>query len=186
MLENAVLEGGQLDGSFAHLHCLCAGVQGDGSAGQLGARPASRATQQRLHAGEHLLEVERFGDVVVGSGLQALDLVLPIVTRGEDQDGIALASRAQAPDDLETGHFGQSEIDDGDIQGIFEAGEQRLLAIGGHIHRKAGFGEAGFEQVPQCRFILDNQHPHGMPFCVVKSRCRLLRRRGRSTRVPSH
>ena len=42
--------------------------------------------EQRVHARQQLLEVERLDEVVVGAGLEALHAVLDLVTGGEHED----------------------------------------------------------------------------------------------------
>src|SRR5437762_4994838 len=86
VLEDAVLERGELHWRAADLHALRARIQRYASARELRARPAARAPQQRLQSREHLLEVKGLGDVVVRARLQPLDLVLPVVARREYQD----------------------------------------------------------------------------------------------------
>ena len=46
-----------------------------------------RAAQDRLDAGDDLVEAERLGDVVVAADREAGDLVLGVVLGGEEQDG---------------------------------------------------------------------------------------------------
>ena len=46
---------------------------------------AGRAPQQRPQASEQLLGVERFGQIVVGAGVEPGDLFAPCASRGEDQ-----------------------------------------------------------------------------------------------------
>lgn len=69
------------------------------------AQPPAR-TQQRLHACQHLLEFERLADVVVGAGLQALDLAASARARSAPGSEGALG-RAQLADDFEPGNFGR-------------------------------------------------------------------------------
>ncbi len=178
MLENAVFERGQLDRRAAHLDGLRTRVERNGAASQLGTGPAARASQQRLQARQNLFKVEGLGDVVIGPGLQAFDLVLPIVARRENQDGVALVARPQAADDLEACDLRQAEIDDRNVQGIFESGEQRFLAIRRDIDGEAGVGEPVFQHVAQRSFVFDNQHAHGT---VPKSSSLLPHRPGPST-----
>ena len=102
VLEDAVFESGELDRRAFERDGLRARVEADRAALEDRARPATRAAQQRLHARQHFFEVIRLGDVVVGAGLQALDLVLPAVARGQDEDRKFLARGAQLADQIET------------------------------------------------------------------------------------
>src|SRR5579863_6296208 len=100
------------------------------------------------------------GDVVVGPGLQALDLVLPVVMRGEDQDGESLAGGAQAADHLQARQFRQAEIDDRDVEGILPPREEPLFAVLRHIDREPGLREARFQRLAQRNLVFDHQYPH--------------------------
>src|SRR5690606_26010132 len=89
-LEELVFLGRQLDRVAVeeHLHRLAidANVANFDNRRRLVREPA-RATPQRLKPGEQFLEVERLGQVVVGSAAQALDLVSGVIERGQHQDG---------------------------------------------------------------------------------------------------
>src|SRR5581483_2466239 len=160
VLENPILEARQLDRCAAHLDGLSACVEGYFPAHELGTCPAPCATQQRLHARQHFLEVKGLGDVVISPRLQAFDLVLPAISRSQDQNRVTLALRAQAADQLEARKLGQPEIDDCDIQWELNTGEQALFAIARHIHREARLGESRLERLAERGLVLDDQNPH--------------------------
>src|SRR6185312_2955265 len=149
VLEDAVLEGRQLHRCVIHLHGLGARVQSDCAAYELRAGPATGATQQRLYARQHFLEVEWLGYIVVGAGLQALHFVLPAVPRGQDQNGIALALRAHPPDELQSRKLRQAEIHDRDIERQLDAGEKAFLAVPCRIHGEARLDEARLQRFAQ-------------------------------------
>ena len=113
--------------------------------------------------------MERLGHVVVGARVEALDLVLPAVTRGENEDGEAAILGPPATDHLETGQLGQAQVDDRHIDGIFKAREQALLAVGGNVHGEARLGELGRDAgLAQRGFVLDHQCTHGVPSAPVR------------------
>ena len=62
-------------------------------------------------AGEQLVHAERLGDVVVGAGVEGLDLVEAVGPAGEHQDGY-VGPAAEAGDDLGAVHVGQAEVED--------------------------------------------------------------------------
>src|SRR5207237_1482950 len=163
VLENAVLERGELNGCAAHCHGLRARIQHHRSAIELRARPAARPAQQRLQPRQHLLEVKGLGDVVIRARLQSLDLVLPVVARREDQDRVGLARRPQPADHFQAGKVRQPEVDDGDVQRVLEPREQPLVAVARHVHGKTCGGGALLPRVPQRRSVLDHQYAHAPP-----------------------
>ena len=88
-------------GLTAHRHRLRTRVEHHRSATQVRRGPAAAPAQQRLQAGQHLLEVEGLGDVIVRAGVETLHLVLPAVARGEDEDGKTPVTRAQLADHVQ-------------------------------------------------------------------------------------
>ena len=129
MLKDAVLKGGQFHRRAAHLYGLRAGVEHHRAALKLRGCPATGAPQQCLHPRQHFLEMKGLGDVIIGSGLQALDLVLPVVARGQNQNRIGLARRPQAADELESRQPGSPRSTIATSSGCSSAGEQALLAV---------------------------------------------------------
>ena len=91
------------------------------------------AAHQRLDAGEQFGEGERFGQVVVAAGSQALDAVVHLRQRRKNEHRRLVAARAQTLDDGETVTLGQHAIDDDDIVvgalGQIEPG----IAVVGHV-----------------------------------------------------
>ena len=75
--------------------------------------------------------MERLDDVVVRAGAQPVDLVLPAIARGQNQDRVGLALLAQLADHVEPGHLRQPQIHDGEIDRVLEGEVQALLAVGG-------------------------------------------------------
>ena len=163
VLEDAVFERGELDRRCRSSVTACARVSRRiGPHSRIGRGPAARAAQQRLHARQHFFEVIGLRDVVVGAGLQAFDLVLPAIARREDEDRKFLAGLAQAADEIEPGKLRQAEIDDGDVERIFLAGEQAFLAIGGDVDREALLHQLIAQAFAQRRFVLDHQCSHAV------------------------
>lgn len=89
-----------------------------------GGRDMSPA-QDRLDAGDDLLRVEGFHDVVIGSQLESQDFVECLTFRGDHDDGL-LRDLADLPADLPAVHTGQHDVEDDKV------GLERLeLADGG-------------------------------------------------------
>ena len=135
-------------------------IEGNGAATQHGLCPATGASQQCLGSREQLLEVKRFRDVVVGARLQTLDLVLPAIAGGEDQNGVRLGLAAQRADQIEAGQLRQSQIDDREVERVLATAIQPFFAIGGLIDREARFLELLRERFTQRRFVFDDQYAH--------------------------
>ena len=84
------------------------------SRGAGGGRVAGGAPQHGLHAADELGDGERLGDVVVGAGLEADDLVELGVLRREHQD-VRVAEGADAAAHLDAVDVGQAEIEDDQV-----------------------------------------------------------------------
>jgi hypothetical protein len=54
-----------------------------------------------MHPGADFFEVKRFDDIVVRAGAQPVDLVLPAITGGEDEDRVGLALLPRLANDIE-------------------------------------------------------------------------------------
>src|SRR6185437_14051899 len=91
--------------------------------------------------------MEWLGDVVIGTGLQAFDLVLPVVARGQNQDGVSLLRGAQSANHLEPGKLRQTKVDNGHIERVLEASENTLLAILRYIDGEASFHQPRFQRI---------------------------------------
>jgi hypothetical protein len=88
----------------------------------LGALPPA---QQRLNAVLELPWTERFGQVIVGAGLEARDFVIEHVMRGEKQRGRVDTAISQFLQQLDPGHFRHGHIQDEAIEAIRGNGLQR-------------------------------------------------------------
>ncbi len=58
--------------------------------------------------------------------------------------------------------LGKPEIDDGDVERIFLAGEQAFFAVGGHVDREALLHQLIAQAFAQRRFVLDHQGSHAV------------------------
>jgi hypothetical protein len=101
MLQQPVFERGQFDGRLRDGDGLRAGVEHDRAAAQLGARPTTAAAQQSLQTRQELFDMKRLAEVIVGTGLQALHFVLPVIARGQHQNRKAAVLHTPAADQFE-------------------------------------------------------------------------------------
>ena len=75
----------------------------------------SSSSQDRADAGDHLLEAEGLGDVVVAADRQALDLVAHVVARGEEQDRRGQPGVPEPSRHGEAVHVGQHDVEDDEV-----------------------------------------------------------------------
>ena len=119
--------------------------------------------QHRFHARFELGEVDRLRDVVVGTGVQSLDLVLGRIQRGlqDDRDERELLVRFDAPHDFEAidarhHHVEQDQIGRGACYGM-----KRLLAIHRAIDGVPSRLQARPQQLDVVFVIVDDQNACG-------------------------
>ena len=86
-----------------------------------GCRPAQRRPQPR----EQLVHAERLRDVVVGAGVEGLDLVRLALADGEDDDRHARPA-AQAADHVDAVDPRQAEVEDHEVGVLARRERQRL------------------------------------------------------------
>ncbi|MNH10501.1 hypothetical protein D3C79_699820 [compost metagenome] len=160
VFEDAVFVGGQGQGLLVQRRLLAVEVehQRAGGNGRLG--EAAGAAQQGVQACLEFFELKRLDQVVVGTGGQALDLVLPVAAGGEDENGEGLVLAAQARDQLQPTDAGQAQVDDGQVEVVLPGLVQRLLGIGDRLDHMAAFAQAGVEVMAKQGFVLDHQQFH--------------------------
>src|SRR6185503_18537254 len=86
-------ERGELDRLAVDGHAGTLGVEHQRSAADLARRMAGAAADERTDSRQHLFHVEGLGHVIIGTGIEARDLVAPAIARGQYQNG-GLAPRA--------------------------------------------------------------------------------------------
>jgi hypothetical protein len=160
--EQPVLVRGQLDVVAVDRDAARARVELHRAADQLARRMAGRPAQQRADARQHLLHVEGLCDVVVGAGVEALDLVAPAVARGQDQDRHGAAGLAPLVDDGDAVLLRQAEIEHNGVVGLRLAEEGSLLAVEGAIHHVAGVAQRPDDLPVQVDVVLDDEQAHAV------------------------
>ncbi len=111
-----------------------------------------------LHAdaGDELVRVEGFGDVVVGAHAEEADLLLGIVDGGEDEDGHVVRG-ADAAGDLVTAEVGQAEVDEDEVGGVLARLDEAAGAVVGLQGAEAGVLEGQLDEVGDVVVVLDDQ-----------------------------
>ena len=104
---------------------------GEGEVGDDGR--GAGAADEGLEAGEEFREGEGFGEVIVAAALEAGDAVVERAFGAENEDGNFDLLGAPAFDDFEAVEFGEHEVDDGGIVGVFTAHLAAFLAVGADI-----------------------------------------------------
>ena len=95
---------------------------------------ALAATRQRIEAHLDFLQRERLDQVVVGAGIEAGELVVEGVARGQHQHRRLLARFvAQLAADLEAVHAGQVEVQHDRVEVVHDGEVQAGHAVGGEV-----------------------------------------------------
>ena len=144
----------------------------DGARGGGGRRRAAAAAraQHGLHAADELGDAERLGDVVVGAGLEADDLVELGVLRREHQD-VRVAERAHAAADLDAVDVGQADVEDDQVERRLQRGGlDGGLPVGGLVDVEALLDQQGADEHPVLGCVVDDEGArwgggagHGLP-----------------------
>ena len=122
---------------------------------------AGDPAQQGVQARGQFAQVERLEQVIVGTGLQAIDTIGDGIAGGEHQYRQGLAFFAQAAQQLEAVFVGQAEVEDHHVE---LRGLQHCPRIGGvanPVHGQALSGEAGADAGGDQVVVLAEQNVHG-------------------------
>ena len=139
-----------------------AGIEANRAAGELALGVARRTAQQRAHARQYFFEVKRLGNVVVGTGVEALHLVAPAIPRGEDQNGHGPAGPPPGLEHRDAVHLGQANIQDHGVVRFALAEIVSLFTVESAIDDVARIRECGRELPIEIGIVLDNKKPQGI------------------------
>ena len=87
------------------------------------------ATNQSSEPGQELFRLERFREIVIGPGIDALHLLRPAPARRQDQDGHGPPGRSPPLEHRDPVHARQTEIENDRIVGLGVAQKVSLLAV---------------------------------------------------------
>ena len=125
-----------------------------------GLRSARPATE-RLDPGDHLGEVERLGEVVVGAQSEPLDPVLDRTGRGEHQNPARRALGGQGTADLVAVGAGEVPVEDHDVVAAGAQAGQGVVAVQRHVDDHPVAAQPRRDGPGQPLVVLRYQHSHG-------------------------
>ena len=101
--------------------------------------------QDGADAGDHLVEGEGLGDVVITASTQAGDLVFGGVLRGEEENGNGASELTQTAGDFEAVHAGHHDVEDNQIGGLGVGLLEGVAAVAGGDDLETGEAQGGGE-----------------------------------------
>ena len=124
--------------------------------------PARRApAQQRAHAREQLLALERLDEVVVGADVEPLDARVQRVARGEDEDRRVVLVAAQLARDLDAVHPRQAEVEHDQVGEEGLGLVERLGAVARELDVVALHPQRALQDLGDLLVVLDHEHADG-------------------------
>ena len=127
----------ELDRHVVDRDAPCAGVERDGAYRQIARGVASGAPEKRPQARQDFLHMEGFRDIIVGAGVDALDLVAPSVASGQDQDWHRASGFAPGFQDRDPVAFGQADVEHDCVVRLGVAAKPAFLAVKRAVDRIA-------------------------------------------------
>ena len=119
---------------------------------------ASRAAQQSLHAGSHLVQVEGLRHVVVRASAQPLHAISDRVTRSEEEDRQLRITSAQTRQRLQSVHARHLYVQDHDVRVEARRLRQRIQPVLSRGRLPTLVPQGLREQVRQHRLVVNNEH----------------------------
>src|ERR1051326_5562215 len=155
--EQPIFMRGELYGGAVDADPSGAGVEAHRPAVELALRVAGRTAQQRADARQHLFEMERLGDVVVGPRVEPLDLLAPAIARGQDQHRHGAAGAAPILEHRNAVRLGQADVENHGVVGFGLADILAFLAVEGAVDHVARLGQRGRELAIEIGIVLDDE-----------------------------
>ncbi len=154
--EEAIFAGGQLDGGAAAEGLAGGGVKTEIGDAQDGGAVVGAAPGEGADAGEQLLQLEGFGQIIVGAGVEALDAFVDFAAGGEEQDGSELAAVAQLAEDAEAIAAGEHDVEDQAVKGGGRKERGDVVAVVAEVHGKAFRLQRLADKRSSLSFVLDH------------------------------
>src|SRR5271165_2216247 len=125
--------------------------------GLRGVADGGRAAQRSANAGQQFATAERLGDVVIGSGIQRLDLAA-LLAANREHDDRDLRNFAELAAQLDAVHVRHSEVGDHQVGDEVLHDFERGFTVVGHANLIALGAEAGAQDPRNLRLVVDNQY----------------------------
>src|SRR3954447_10897227 len=157
VLEQLELALGELDAALPAGDLVRVGVEHQVADAQR-RHPARRAAaQQRAHAREQLLALERLDEVVVGPDVEPLHARLQRVARSEDEDRRVVLVLAQPLGHVDPVEPGQAEVEDDEVGQEGVGLVQRGHAVGGDLDVVALEPQRALQDLGDVLVVLDDE-----------------------------
>ena len=157
---------GQLDPVAAAVYLVRVLVQGqvaDGQPGRAGVPAGAGPAQQPAQPGQHLLQAERLGDVVVAAGGDAGDPVLDSIPGGQEQHAHVRVGRPHAAQHLQPVEVREHDVEDDRVRTEL-AGDPDGVESGVHdLHDPALPPQHAAEDLGQAALVVHDEDPRGLP-----------------------
>ena len=124
---------------------------------------AAAAARQHFDAREQFGERIGLGQIIVAAGAQALDPVVDLAERRQDQRRRLDALAAQGPDHRQPVELGQHAVDDQHVVLAVERLREPFLAVGGEVGHMPDLAEGLDQIVGGIAVVFDDQETHGDP-----------------------
>jgi hypothetical protein len=156
LLEDRQLSAGQAGGVPADRQLSSDRIETNVAGLECHSQHGTWTAQERLDPGHKLGHSERFGQIIVGSGIQPRHPVLDRVPRRQDQDRESFSGGARDGQHGNTVTIGQTKIEDRRI--IVDQHQRRagIASRGGNVDSKADLAELGFQNTGEAVFIFDD------------------------------
>src|SRR6478672_442068 len=161
VLEQRVLLRGEVDLALTTTGRVTPRIDDEVGDGELGLKDVAAAPDESAEPREELAEVEGLGEIVVGAGVEAGDLVVDGIARREHEDGHVDAFSSDLSADLETVHFGQDDVEHDRVVVVDSREKERFRPVRRVVDRVRRLAKPPGDRFAQLSVVLGKQNPHG-------------------------
>jgi hypothetical protein len=121
---------------------------------------AGRAAQKSPQPGFELPEIERLDQIIVGSKVEHVDLVINLgSSRNNEHRGLA-ADRAQISEHGKSILAGQHDVEDDSVPIVAAAARHSIAAITQPLDRMAFLAQLAADRIAEVKIVLNQQYAH--------------------------
>jgi hypothetical protein len=160
VLEERVLLGREHDVASAASRRMTLRVHDEIGNRELVREDVAASPDECAEAREELAEVEGLREVVVGSGIETLDLVVDGVAGREHEHGGVAASAADLTADVDTVANGEDDVQDDGVVVVDGREKDCLAAVGGVVDGVRCLTQSARDRFAQLTIILGEQNSH--------------------------